>query len=198
MPLAIDTVRFGADRQYSGYLAYPERAARPLPGIVVIHEAGGLDPATEDIARRFAAAGYAAFAPDAFSLHGVRPPALTRERVGELYAFGNTVGLATLAHPARRDAALEGRPEPERSRLRESTAAMFAAAFAVDTHLPAILAASRHLREVEEVTASRSSTTSTRARRTHSSTTAAPRTRFAPPATRSSARWGSSASTLSE
>jgi carboxymethylenebutenolidase len=152
MPLVIETVRYGTEREYSGYLAYGERAARPLPAIVVIHEAGGLDPATEGIARRFAEAGYAAFAPDAFSLGGVRPPALTRERVGELYAFVNEIGLGALVDPARRDAAIGAKPEPERTRLRESTAAMFAAATAGEAHLPPLLAATRYLREEQEVT----------------------------------------------
>jgi carboxymethylenebutenolidase len=152
MPLEIDTIRYGADGEHSGIFALPGRGARPLPGIIVIHEAGGLDPATEDIARRFAAAGYAALAPDLFSLRGERPAALTRERVAELYAFANAVGMANLVDARSREQALAARPEAERARLGESIAAMFAAAVALDAHLPALVAAARHLRDDNPVT----------------------------------------------
>lgn len=44
-----------------GYLATPARAGK-APGVVVFHENRGLNPYIEDVARRIAAAGYAAFA----------------------------------------------------------------------------------------------------------------------------------------
>lgn len=47
------------------YLARPAGDAR-LPAIVVIHEIGGLVPHTEDVARRFAAEGFVAAAPNLF------------------------------------------------------------------------------------------------------------------------------------
>jgi carboxymethylenebutenolidase len=48
-----------------GYLCLPAKAAGKVPGIVVIHENRGLNPYIEDVTRRLAVAGYAAFAPDA-------------------------------------------------------------------------------------------------------------------------------------
>jgi carboxymethylenebutenolidase len=50
-----------------GYLARPATATGKLPGILVIHENRGLNPYIEDVARRFAVAGYMAFAPDALA-----------------------------------------------------------------------------------------------------------------------------------
>src|SRR5256886_9508105 len=44
-----------------------------LPGILVIHENRGLNPHTEDVARRFALENFMAFAPDALSSVGGYP-----------------------------------------------------------------------------------------------------------------------------
>ncbi|MDE2475145.1 MAG: dienelactone hydrolase family protein [Alphaproteobacteria bacterium] len=62
-----------------GYFARPfsqdTRDAMPskLPVVLVIHENRGLNPHTEDVARRFALANFMAFAPDALSSAGGYP-----------------------------------------------------------------------------------------------------------------------------
>jgi len=62
-----------------GYLVRPfsadSRSAEParLPGVVVIHENRGLNPHTEDVARRFALANFMAFAPDTLTSVGGYP-----------------------------------------------------------------------------------------------------------------------------
>ena len=62
-----------------GYLVRPfsadSRSAEPvkLPGIVVIHENRGLNPHTEDVARRLAMANFMAFAPDVLTSVGGYP-----------------------------------------------------------------------------------------------------------------------------
>jgi len=62
-----------------GYLARPfsadSRDATPakLPGVIVVHENRGLNPHTEDVARRFALEGFMAFAPDALTTVGGYP-----------------------------------------------------------------------------------------------------------------------------
>lgn len=62
-----------------GYLVRPfsadSRAAEPakLPGILVVHENRGLNPHTEDVARRLALANFMAFAPDALTPVGGYP-----------------------------------------------------------------------------------------------------------------------------
>ena len=55
-----------------GYLAAPAKAGK-VPGVVVFHENRGLNPYIEDVARRVAAAGYVAFAPDALAPVGGYP-----------------------------------------------------------------------------------------------------------------------------
>jgi carboxymethylenebutenolidase len=54
-----------------GYLARPT-APGPHPGLIVIHEAFGLNEHIRDVARRFANVGYTALAPDLYSREG--PP----------------------------------------------------------------------------------------------------------------------------
>ena len=49
-----------------GYLALPDGVG-PFPGMVIIHEIGGLDEHTRGVADRFSAEGYAALAVDLFS-----------------------------------------------------------------------------------------------------------------------------------
>ncbi len=62
-----------------GYLVRPfsadSRDAQPakLPGIIVVHENRGLNPHTEDVARRLALANFMAFAPDVLSSVGGYP-----------------------------------------------------------------------------------------------------------------------------
>src|ERR1700739_1706353 len=62
-----------------GYLVRPFSAdsrsetATKLPGIIVIHENRGLNPHTEDVARRFALENFMAFAPDALASVGGYP-----------------------------------------------------------------------------------------------------------------------------
>jgi carboxymethylenebutenolidase len=62
-----------------GYLVRPfsadSRTETPaqLPGIIVVHENRGLNPHTEDVARRFALANFMAFAPDVLTSVGGYP-----------------------------------------------------------------------------------------------------------------------------
>ena len=62
-----------------GYLVRPYSAdsrsetQSQLPGIIVVHENRGLNPHTEDVARRFALSNFMAFAPDVLSSVGGYP-----------------------------------------------------------------------------------------------------------------------------
>ena len=66
-----------------GYLAWPATASGKLPGVVVIHENRGLNPYTEDVARRLAVANFVAFAPDALTPLGGYPG--DEEKAAQLY-----------------------------------------------------------------------------------------------------------------
>ncbi len=85
-------------RLHTEYIKYPGQTgdiraslARPkteakLPGVIVIHENRGLNPHTEDVARRVALQGYLAIAPDALSPLGGTPDNQdeARSRIGKL------------------------------------------------------------------------------------------------------------------
>src|SRR6516165_4405419 len=85
------------NRFIRGYLVRPfsadSRDVTPakLPGIIVVHENRGLNPHTEDVARRFALENFMAFAPDALTPFGGYP--------GDDYKGGQ---LFTKLDPAKR------------------------------------------------------------------------------------------------
>jgi carboxymethylenebutenolidase len=56
-----------------GHFARPANATGRLPAILVIHENRGLNPYTEDVARRLALANFMAFAPDGLTSVGGYP-----------------------------------------------------------------------------------------------------------------------------
>src|SRR5499427_8612936 len=62
-----------------GYFVRPfsadSRSETPakLPGVIIVHENRGLNPHTEDVARRFALENFMAFAPDALTIFGGYP-----------------------------------------------------------------------------------------------------------------------------
>jgi len=62
----------GANGEMRAYSAKPKGAGK-LAGVIVIHENRGLNPHTEDIARRVALEGFLAIAPDALSPLGGTP-----------------------------------------------------------------------------------------------------------------------------
>jgi carboxymethylenebutenolidase len=117
-----ESVNYGDE---SGYLALPERAALPLPAVVVIQEIWGLNEHIEDVARRVAAAGYAALAPDLYAVKGVRHPALMRERVAKVIEFTRTLPPGAFGDPAARDAALAKLPETDRGPVGETLNQLF-------------------------------------------------------------------------
>ena len=148
--MAIDarSIRFGKDQQFSGYLARPARAAAPLPGIVVIQEAWGVDDHIEDVTRRLALAGYVALAPDCFARNGARPAPLARARLGETQAFVNELPPGKIMDQAARAEALAQKPADAQARIQETIAALFGGALAdVGGNLPPVLAAAAHLRD---------------------------------------------------
>jgi carboxymethylenebutenolidase len=151
MGLRIDNVTYGKG-EYSGYLAMPSRAAGPLPAVVVIQEAWGLDEHIEDVARRFALAGYAALAPDLYASKGVRPAPFARDRMAELLDFVNQHGAPVFMDESKRQAALATLPEDRRARVSESLATLFGGIRDLGAYVPALLAATAYLREDNERT----------------------------------------------
>src|ERR1700675_52944 len=77
-----------------GYLSTPD-GGDPHPGVVVIHEAYGLNDNIKDIARRFAEAGYVALAVDLFSGRN-RAVCMARYMGGMLLGSVNRYGIDDL------------------------------------------------------------------------------------------------------
>ena len=73
----------GNSGQMRGYLVQPAGKG-PFPVVLVIHENRGLNPHTEDVARRFALANFMAFAPDTLTSVGGYPG--DDYRGGQLFA----------------------------------------------------------------------------------------------------------------
>ncbi len=71
--LAIDRVSYDSPKgKIGGYLARPKDKGK-RPAVLVIHENRGLNPHIEDVARRLAAEGFLALAPDLLSVNGGTP-----------------------------------------------------------------------------------------------------------------------------
>lgn len=98
------------------YLARPDGAG-PWPSLIVVHEIWGLVPHIEDVARRFAAAGYAVLAPNLYSRDGLP---VAPDEIGRAMAFMQTIPVAERANGeavARRTAEL---PADEREVVRRA------------------------------------------------------------------------------
>jgi len=146
MAIRGEWIRYG---EGSGYFAKPERATAPLPGVLVIQEVGGVNEHIEDVTRRISAAGYAALAPDLFSVNGKRPEALAKERIEEAFGFAARLPPGTMFDPATREAELAKLGEAERIRIRETFGQMFsfAAQGRAESLMGHLVRAFRHLRE---------------------------------------------------
>jgi carboxymethylenebutenolidase len=114
MPLSLETVFFGPGQSYQGLLALPPHpaAARPLPAVLLVQEAWGVDDHIADVARRLAAAGYAVLAPDLFAPDGRRKPGLEPAAVAAAKAWMEQLPPGAWMDPARREAALAAGGEP--------------------------------------------------------------------------------------
>jgi carboxymethylenebutenolidase len=77
-----------------GHLALPDTDG-PHPGVVVIHEAYGLNDAIRDVTHRFADAGYAALAVDLFT-DRIRAICMARYMTGLLMGSLNSYGIEDL------------------------------------------------------------------------------------------------------
>jgi carboxymethylenebutenolidase len=140
MSLKTEWVPYGPGGEYAGYLAYEASAKKPLPGVLVVQEAWGVDAHIEDVTRRFASAGYVAFAPDLFAKRAQRPAPLLPDRLHEMLRFMDEMGPARI-DPKAREAALAAQPAPLAERLRETIGTLFAGGF-----LPPLAAAASFLR----------------------------------------------------
>jgi carboxymethylenebutenolidase len=85
----------------NGYLARPAAAAQPVPGMIVIHEAGGLGEHIRDVTNRLAALGYLALGVDLYTREG-GPPAMddVQAMMARLFAMSDETVTGDLAGAA--------------------------------------------------------------------------------------------------
>ena len=76
----------GAGRNLVGYVAMPEDAAEPLPGVILIHEWWGLNDNIRAMAKRIAAEGYIALAVDLYGGQVAEEPGKAQQLMAEIFA----------------------------------------------------------------------------------------------------------------
>ena len=102
----------GDGRDLEAYLAVPEGAGGGLPAVVVIQEIWGLEEHIRDVARRFAAEGYVALAPDLYT--GEWNEKLTPERVARAMSFLRGASQEVQRDPEKLESALSEKPQEEK------------------------------------------------------------------------------------
>ncbi len=145
MAIKSEWVQYG---DQTGYLAHPERAAAPLPGVIVIQEAWGVNEQIENVTKRIAAAGYVALAPDLYAVKGERPAALSRDRIEKTVDFLQRLPPGSMMDPAVRDAELAKLPGSDRQQISESFGQIFGsgAPDRLQRFVPPLRGAVRYLR----------------------------------------------------
>jgi carboxymethylenebutenolidase len=94
---ATETVEFPSDGfTIRAFLAKPLQGSAPVPTVLILHEWWGLNDHIKDIARRFAAAGYAALAVDLYSRQGYKVTADPAEAGALMDALSSQAALRDL------------------------------------------------------------------------------------------------------
>jgi carboxymethylenebutenolidase len=91
-------VPVGGDR-IEAYLARPTSGGR-RPGVIVIHEAFGPNDHIDDLARRFANAGFDALAPNLYARGGAPTPDDMRSVMSKMFGLPDSQAVADLAAAA--------------------------------------------------------------------------------------------------
>jgi carboxymethylenebutenolidase len=120
MTIHEEWIDYGNNLQFTGFTARLSGADHSLPAVIVIQEIWGVDGHIQDVVRRLAGAGYAAFAPDLFALDGSRPESLSFDRIEETKTFLNTLPPSAWRNPTERDQALMLLPLGQRTMISET------------------------------------------------------------------------------
>jgi len=126
MPVQAEWITFtGASGACRAYVASMEPVTDSRPCVLVLQEIWGVEAHIQDVARRFAAAGYVAVAPDLFATDGVRPEALDEERLAAAKRFLHSIPHSSWFSPEAREQELAALPADRREPIRETLNAQF-------------------------------------------------------------------------
>lgn len=106
----------GEGREVEGYLVLPGGEERDLAAVIVIQEIWGLDEHIKDVARRFAAEGYVALAPDLYT--GEWNETLTPERIAVAMEFIRGASQEVQRDPSKLESEISDRPREERDAIK--------------------------------------------------------------------------------
>jgi carboxymethylenebutenolidase len=108
MPLVEQDIRYGDASRFSGFQVVPPTKSTdlPLPSVLLIQEAWGVDEHIRSVARRLASAGYAVLAPDLFAKDGRRFPGLEADALAEAKQWMDTLPVGAWQDPVKRAEAL--------------------------------------------------------------------------------------------
>ena len=94
---ASDTTQFSSDGfTINAFFSKPLAGSAPAPAVLVLHEWWGLNDHIRDVARRFAAEGYVALAPDLYSRFGSKVAQTPQEAAGLMAALSSQAVLRDL------------------------------------------------------------------------------------------------------
>jgi carboxymethylenebutenolidase len=124
MGLHTEWLEYGSG--FRGYFAHIDKlAGKAAPAVIVIQEVWGVDEHIQDVTRRFAQAGYIAFAPELFSRHGEIQAELKPERIEEVKRFLDELPPSGWGNPEERNAALAKHPEEKQKRITSTLQTLF-------------------------------------------------------------------------
>jgi carboxymethylenebutenolidase len=145
MQLHTEWIAYGDQSQYLGYVAKPQRLVEPSPAVLVIQEIWGVDEHIQDVTRRFAEAGFVAFAPDLYAKGGKRPDVVSSERIEQVKQFLDTLPPTAWGNPEEREKALQKLPEVQRIAVSETLTALFGG-LKMELYIDQLLATTSFLR----------------------------------------------------
>ncbi|MBS4214394.1 dienelactone hydrolase family protein [Neobacillus rhizophilus] len=126
MPIQSEWRTFtGANGDIRAYVAAIEPVTEPRPTVIVIQEIWGVDAHIQDVAQRFAAAGYVAIAPDLFAENGVRPNELNEEMLKEVKSFLHSIPHPAWFNPDAREAEISKLPNERQETMRAALNTLF-------------------------------------------------------------------------
>lgn len=106
------------------FFCIPSRLNEKMPAILLIQEIWGVDDHIQDMARRYASAGYLVCAPDLYSKGG-KPAPRSTARINELKEFLDKAPMHVIMDPAQRKKFLEKEEPDKAGRLVETMDSIF-------------------------------------------------------------------------